>query len=248
MDRGRNAPVAYAVSQRQLQLGDGQTIPYLLKVSARRRTIGLKIDDNGLTVHIPPRVALRTVEQILQQKSSWIADKLTQRRQRPAAIEWQDGATLRYLGQEIRLALRQDARNRAPEFDGNRLHLALPNPTDSQAVQRKVAIWLAKQCRPDFSRRIELLAAKLGVPTPPLYLSSARTRWGSCNSRGEIRLNWRLIQAPPHIIHYVVAHELAHLKEMNHSPKFWAWVKKLCPEYEIAKRDLKAISAELHLI
>jgi predicted metal-dependent hydrolase len=236
------------VSLRQLKLADGQTIPYLLKVSARRRTIGLKIDDSGLTVHIPRRVAASTVEQILQQKSGWIASKLAQRQQRPAAIEWQDGTTLRYLGQEIRLALRQDARIRAPEFDGNRLHLALPDPGDAQAVQRKAAQWLAKQCRPDFSRRIELLAAKLGVPTPPLYLSSARTRWGSCNSRGEIRLNWRLIQAPPHIIHYVVAHELAHLKEMNHSPKFWAWVKKLCPEYEAARKELKAISAELHLI
>lgn len=233
--------------EKLLQLPTG-TIPYTLKVSARRRTIGLKIDNNGLTVHIPHRVALTTVEQILQQKSAWIADKLAQRRQRPAAMAWQDGASLRYLGQEIRLALRQDAKNRTVEFDGARLHLALPDPANAHAVQRKVVQWLAKQCRPDFTRRIELLAAKLGVPTPPLYLSSARTRWGSCNSRGEIRLNWRLIQAPPHIIHYVVAHELAHLKEMNHSPKFWAWVNKLCPEYEAAKRDLKAISAELHLV
>lgn len=248
MDRGRNAAIEIAVSQRQLKLADGQTIPYLLKVSARRRTVGLKIDRHGLTVHIPRRVSAHTVEALLRDKADWIVDKLAKWLERPVAMEWQDGAVLRYLGQDIRLSLRQDSRSRAVEFDGTRLHVALPHPEDNAAVQRKVAQWFAKQCRPDFSRRIELLAAKLGVPTPPLYLSSARTRWGSCNSRGEIRLNWRLIQAPPHIIHYVVAHELAHLKEMNHSPKFWAWVKKLCPEYEVAKRDLKAISAELHLI
>lgn len=236
------------MSQRELKLADGQTIPYILKVSARRRTIGLKIDGNGLTVHIPRRIAQHTVESLLRDKSGWITSKLAKWTDRPAAIEWQDGAPLRYLGQEIRLALRQDTRNRAVEFDGTRLYVALPNPENAAAVQRKVVQWLAKQCRPDFTRRIELLAAKLGVPTPPLYLSSARTRWGSCNSRGEIRLNWRLIQAPPHIIHYVVAHELAHLKEMNHSAKFWGWVKKLCPEYEAARRALKAISAELHLI
>ena len=236
------------MSQRQLKLANGHSIPYLLKVSTRRRTIGLRIDEKGLTVHIPRRVPPHTVEILLQDKSDWIARKLAKWQDRPAAIEWQDGATLRYLGQEIRLSLRQDAKSRTADFDGSRLHLALPNPTDPIAVQRKVVQWLAKQSRPDFTRRIELLAAKLGVATPPLYLSSARTRWGSCNSRGEIRLNWRLIQAPPHIIHYVVAHELAHLKEMNHSPKFWAWVGKLCPDYEAARNELKAISAELHLV
>lgn len=236
------------MSARQLTLPGGRSVPYTLKISARRRTIGLQIDGNGLTVHIPRRVPQHTVESLLQDKSDWITRKLAKWRDRPAAIEWQDGAPLRYLGQEIRLALRHDARSRVVEFDGTRLHLALPNPDDSLAVQRKVVQWLARQSRPDFTRRIELLAAKLGVPTPPLYLSSARTRWGSCNSRGEIRLNWRLIQAPPHIIHYVVAHELAHLKEMNHSPKFWAWVGKLCPNYLAARQELKAISAELHLV
>lgn len=234
------------IQKRQLTLANGQRIHYTLKVSARRRTVGLQIGADGLTVHIPKRLPLHTVESLLQDKSGWIAGKLAKWHDQPPALVWQDGALLRYLGQEIRLALRQDLKNRAPEFDGTRLHLALPDPQRAEAVQRKVAQWLIKQSRPDFSRRLELLAAKLGVPTPPLYLSSARTRWGSCNSRGEIRLNWRLIQAPPHIIHYVVAHELAHLKEMNHSPKFWAWVEKLCPDYLASRRELKAISAELH--
>jgi predicted metal-dependent hydrolase len=236
------------VSQKQLKLPDGQVIPYLLKISARRRTIGLTIDQAGLTVHIPRRIALATVESLLRSKSDWIADKLAKWQDKPGAFEWRDGACLRYLGQEIVLALRHDTRSRAVEFDGQRLHVALPTPDDAAAVQRKVVQWLTKQCRPDFSRRLELLAAKLGVPNPPLYLSGARTRWGSCNSRGEIRLNWRLIQAPPAIIHYVVAHELAHLKEMNHSPKFWAWVEKLCPDYAAARRALKAMSGELHRI
>lgn len=234
------------MSQRQLKLADGNSIPYTLKISARRRTIGLRIDTSGLTVHIPKRVPQHTVESLLQNKSDWITHKLAEWQNHPAAMEWQDGATLRYLGQDILLTLRQDARIRAVEFDGTRLHLALPDPDAAASVQRKVVQWLARQARPDFTRRIELLATKLGVPTPPLYLSSAKTRWGSCNSRGEIRLNWRLIQAPPHIIHYVVAHELAHLKEMNHSPKFWAWVEKLCPDYTAARQELKSLSAQLH--
>jgi predicted metal-dependent hydrolase len=236
------------LSQQSLTLAAGHSIPYTLKTSARRRTIGLRVDERGLTVHIPKRVPQHTLESLLRDKSDWIARKLAEWQYRPKSVEWQDGATLQYLGQDIQLSLRHDTRNRAVEFDSARLYLALPNPNDTKTVQRKVAQWYAKQARADFTRRIELLAAKLGVPTPPMYLSNARTRWGSCNSRGEIRLHWRLIQAPPHIIHYVVAHEIAHLKEMNHSPKFWAWVEKLCPDYSTARQDLKALSAQLHLL
>ncbi len=237
------------MSQRQLELPGGHCIPYTLKVSARRRTIGLRVDVNGLTVHIPRRITPHTVENLLHDKSDWITRKLAEWQQdRPQAMEWRDGTALQHFGQAITLSLRQDARVRAVEFDGVRLYVALPNPGDLQAVQRKVAQWYARQARADFARRIELLAAKLGVPPPPLFLSNARTRWGSCNSRGEIRLHWRLIQAPPHIIHYVVAHELAHLKEMNHSQKFWTWVEKLCPDYAASRQELKALSAQLHLM
>ncbi len=81
---------------------------------------------------------------------------------------------------------------------------------------------------------------------PTLSLSNAQSRWGSCNSKQEIRLNWRLLQAPPHLINYVVCHELAHLKEMNHSARFWAVVESLCPQYKQAEKDLKVWSPKLH--
>lgn len=234
--------------EKLLQLPTG-AIPYTLKISARRRTIGLRIDDRGLTVHIPKRVAWDRVEQLLHEKSPWIREKLAQQQDhRPPPVEWKDGTLLRHLGQNIRLCLSQDVRNRPPEFDGAKLYIVQPDPNDAGAVQRKVTHWYRKQALHDFTRRVEMLAARLGVSMPKVFLSSARTRWGSCNSKGEIRLHWRLIQAPPHIIHYVVAHELAHLKEMNHSPKFWAWVEKLCPDYLGARKELKALSSQLHLV
>ncbi|MBU3736217.1 MAG: M48 family metallopeptidase [Methylobacterium sp.] len=237
------------MSRQQLTLPDGGVIPYLLKVSPRRRTVGLRIDRNGLSVHVPDRISQTFLNGILLQKSAWILRKLAERQDyAPPPLALEDGAMLQYLGQDIRLCLRQDAANRAPEFDGTRLHLCLPQPQDSQAVQRRLAGWFAKQARADFTRRVALLAARLGVPTPPVFLSNARTRWGSCNARGEIRLHWRLVQAPPQIIHYVVAHELAHLKEMNHSPRFWQWVETLCPDYKVAREALKALSAQLHLL
>jgi predicted metal-dependent hydrolase len=231
-----------------IALPDGQRIAYTLKVSANRRTIGLKIDANGLTVHVPKRVPQTLIDQVLHEKSDWIHRKLTARQQRPTAIAWQDGAELQFLGQSIRLSLRQDTRNRTVEYDGARLYVTFTTREDTVVTQRKVQQWYARQARQDFARRVEILAAKLGVPTPPVFLTNAKTRWGSCNSRGEIRLHWRLIQAPPQIIHYVVAHELAHLKEMNHSPAFWAWVQKLCPEYQSARNALKSLSAALHCL
>lgn len=231
-----------------LALPDGDTIQYQLE-RRPRKTIGMQISPQGLIVHAPNRITLSQLEQLLLSKANWIRNKLQALQESALApFQWQDGAALRYLGQDIQLSLRHDAKNRAVEFDGARLYLALPNPDEDATVQRKVAQWYRKQALADFTRRLELLAAKLGVPKPPMFLSNARTRWGSCNSRGEIRLHWRLIQAPPHIIHYVVAHELAHLKEMNHSPKFWAWVEKLCPDYSTARQELKALSAHLHLV
>jgi predicted metal-dependent hydrolase len=113
-------------------------------------------------------------------------------------------------------------------------------------LARKVIAWYKKQAKLDFSRRLEILAAKLGVETPPLTLSNAQSRWGSCNSRGEVRLSWRLLQAPPHIINYVICHELAHLKQMNHSAKFYAVLENLFPNHKAAEKELKTLSPQLH--
>lgn len=229
----------------------GEEIPYTLKLSPRRKTLGLRIDHRGLTVHIPSRAPKKALAQFLQDHSDWISRKLQEWRKRPAPPEpvaWVHGASLSILGQPVTLNLQDGKRCQVTSLNGETLTLATASPTDQAAIRRAVLRWVGRYAREDFQRRLELLSAKMGVKTPPLYLSSARTRWGSCNSRGEIRLNWRLIQAPPRIIHYVICHELAHLKEMNHSPKFWAWVEQLCPDYRALREELKALSPELHLI
>lgn len=230
---------------------DGEEIPYTLKLSPRRKTLGLRIDHRGLTVHIPSRAPKKALAQFLQDHSDWISRKLQDWRNRPAPPEpvaWVQGATMLILGQAVVLGLQTGKRCQVTALDGANLRVVAPDATDQAAIRRAVLRWLGRYAREDFQRRLELLSAKLGVKTPPLYLSNARTRWGSCNSRGEIRLNWRLIQAPPRIIHYVICHELAHLKEMNHSPKFWGWVERLCPDYRALRDELKAMSPELHLL
>ena len=229
-----------------LTLASGETIPYFLEHRARR-TVGLKITADGLVVHAPKRIFAFQLNQILQQKSSWILNKLQAREANHVAkVEWIDGEHLLYLGNDIQLSISQNSSNKALIFDQNTLFIASPQPNNHAVLARKAVQWYKKQAALDFSRRLEILAAKLGVATPPLTLSNAQSRWGSCNSRGEVRLNWRLLQAPPHIINYVICHELAHLKQMNHSAKFWAVVEQLFPNYKLAEKELKALSPQLH--
>ncbi|HWU83109.1 MAG TPA: SprT family zinc-dependent metalloprotease [Methylophilaceae bacterium] len=229
-----------------LALPDGEQIPYKLE-RRKRRTVGMRISPHGLVVHAPVRISLQQLNALLLSKAHWILTKLrAQQEHAVEAFEWRDGGHLLWLGNEMVLNLRHDTKSRAIIQEPGQLHVALPQPDDVPSVSRKVLLWYRKQAQADFSRRLQILAARLGVDTPPLYLSNARSRWGSCNSRGEIRLNWRLIQAPPHIINYVICHELAHLKEMNHSARFWAVVAQLHPDYKRAEQELKALSARLH--
>jgi len=229
-----------------LTLANGETISYLLE-HRQRRTVGLKITADGLVVHAPKRIFAFQLNQILQEKSGWIINKLQARAANQVdAIHWINGENLLYLGQDIQLSIVQNVSNKALTFDANMLTLATPTPDNQTLIQRKVIQWYQKQASLDFSRRLAILAAKLGVATPSLTLSNAKSRWGSCNSRGEVRLNWRLLQAPPHIINYVICHELAHLKQMNHSAKFWAVVESLFPNYKMAEKELKALAAQLH--
>lgn len=234
------------MSHYQLALPDGQHISYQLERRSRR-TIGLKISSHGLVVHAPKRISQPLLEKALLEKADWIRKKLTQiTENRPVPLRWEDGTELHFLGNPIRLSLSQGSTNRKPEFEHGVLHLRLTNITDAEFVAAKVVQWYKKTALTDFARRLELFSAKLGVNLPTLYLSNAQSRWGSCNSKREIRINWRLLQAPPHILNYVICHELAHLKEMNHSARFWAVVKSLHPEYKSAERALKQLAPHLH--
>jgi predicted metal-dependent hydrolase len=236
------------MSQQRIVLPNGKYIDYHLE-RTQRRTIGLKISAQGLVVHAPKRLSLAQLEDALKDKANWICTKLrAQRENAIAPVTWQDGAKLLLLGNEIALQVTLHPRNKAADYQPGVLLIALSHPQDQVLVARKTIQWYHKQALSDFSRRLALFAAKLGVNKPQLYLSNAKSRWGSCNSKQEIRLNWRLVQAPPHIINYVICHELAHLKEMNHSRKFWAIVEKIYPEYLQAEKDLKQWGTKLYAI
>ncbi len=232
--------------EQQLRLPGGQTIPYQLDLRLRK-TIGLKITANGLVVHAPKRISAIQLQQVLLQKAAWIQQKLALRETNQVApMQWQDGEPLLFMGQDIVLTLQHHATNKAVVLQGNQLLVRSPQVDQPAFVSRKVLQWYAQQALPDFKRRVELVAAQMGEKITSVALSNAKSRWGSCNSRKQIRLNWRLIQAPPHIIQYVVCHEMAHLREMNHSARFYAVQESLFHNHVQAEKELRALSPILH--
>lgn len=215
----------------------GQLIHYHLRRS-KRRSIGFLINHDGLHVTAPLHASQHHIEHALAQKQGWILSKLSELQNRAPLpeMEWADGAQLPFFGQTLTLCVRPDAA-RLAFYDAERGQLHLRQ--DERPVKQQVERWLQNQARQRFAQRLPVLADALGVVYQTFALSSARSRWGSCTSRGNIRLNWRLIHFDASLIDYVIAHELAHLCEMNHSPKFWATVARIYPDYAAARQALR---------
>lgn len=220
----------------------GQAVAYSLRRS-QRRTIGLAIDHRGLRVGAPLRARQGDIEALIRQHGQWVLDKLAawQERPAPSPLEVTDGCTIPLLGEALTVTVTPLGRARW-QFAGAKLHLW---PSATASANQLLEKALREKARALFAERLAHYAPLLGVAPPPLRLSAARTRWGSCSHRGGISLNWRLIYLPLPIIDYVVAHELAHLKEMNHSPRFWSVVQQLCPDWSARRLELRQLGRQL---
>ncbi|MDX3904536.1 MAG: SprT family zinc-dependent metalloprotease [Pigmentiphaga sp.] len=230
-------------------VAEGQLIRFVLQRS-RRRTIGFLVGDDGLRVTAPRWVGLAEIDAAVREKARWILSKLHDwqlRKERLALNEtrWEDGGELPYLGR--RIVMRLDAQRStslasadpdAPA-DGDILWLGLPHDATPARIRDAVQAWLQGRAGILFEARLQAFLARTGLSIARWRLSSAATRWGSCTSEGKILLNWRLIHFPVDIIDYVIAHELAHLREMNHGPGFWAEVGQLLPGFESARETLR---------
>jgi len=228
---------------RQLQATD-RLIEYTLGRSARR-SIGFVIEDEGLRVIAPKWVTLAAIEDAIQSKQSWIIRKLHERREQLAnrhekTFQWCDGALLPFLGRPLHLRVCSTEKNK-PAFDDvtATLTISLPPEASAEQLEKRVLKWLQAEALALYSQRMQHYAEKLGVSYNSIALSGASTQWGSCTAQGRIRLNWRLIHLPLNLIDYVIAHELSHLREMNHSTRFWNTVKSVYPEYMSARKTLR---------
>jgi predicted metal-dependent hydrolase len=201
--------------------------------------VGFKVDESGLTVSAPATMPLARIEALVRDSERWILRKIVEWRARQVPpVAWDDGARLPYLGGG--LALRIAAGSRASvERSGEELHVIVRTAGEVQ-VRRAVTAWYKRAALAHLQERARQLALRAGLAPPKVSLSSAMARWGSCNSKREVRLAWRLIKAPGEMIDYVVCHELAHLRHMNHSRAFWAEVERQCPDYRGLRERLFA--------
>ena len=218
----------------------GNDVEYTL-LRSHRRTLTMNITAKGLEVRAPIQIADTEIRHLLQRKADWILRKLKETNF-ASPFTWRDGENLWLLGNPLTLQLVNEKGIRCTE---GVLYAPVVTSLSSINGLDMLLAWYRRQAWSDFSKRVALFAPRLGFVKPPVRLTNAKTLWGSCNSKGEVRLNWRLIQAPPTLINYVVCHELAHLKEMNHSAAFWQVVEGLYPDYKVAKQTLKMWTPKL---
>ncbi len=241
-------------SNREAILGDC-VVAFEFK-RAKRRNIGFLVGPEGLTVSAPKWVPLYEVDAAVQSKTPWILKKLgdahqRQQRAESARIEWRDGATFPFMGEQVIVVL--DPRHAFDEVgavlntDGDALpgmprltlHVGLSHSANATQIRDAVQAWLMRRAKELFTERLNHFAPLLGVHWRKLVLSNAGTRWGTAHSDGVIRLNWRLIHFRLPVIDYVVAHELSHLRVMDHSPRFWDTVRTVVPDYHELRGQLK---------
>ncbi len=254
------APAAFRHprANREALLGDS-VVAYEFR-RGKRRTIGFVVGPDGLVVSAPKWVPLNEVDAALREKTGWILKKLDEARGRrermeSARIEWKDGTVLPFLGEQVIVVLdprhafdavgavlnTNDAAENLTLAGVPRLtlHIGLPHSATPAQIRDAVQAWLMRQARRIFVERLDHFAPALGVQWRKLSLSSAGTRWGSASADGSIRLNWRLVHFRQSVIDYVVAHELSHLRVMDHSPRFWDTVRTVVPDYAELRGQLK---------
>jgi len=216
-------------------------VPYQLRRSRRRRTLGLTVTLSEVRIHAPSWTPRAEIESYVRQQHDWLHRAWTRMQARTPQVAAASATEVRYLGRtlvlDIRASLFAEVRRH-----GDTLRVHAPLEAEVGALVRN---WLHAQASRLLAWRLARIARRLGRAPSRFALSNAQTQWGSCTRRGHVRLNWRLVQAPLTLIDYVAAHELAHLIHLDHSPRFWAQVAELCPDALARRAELRTMGAAL---
>jgi predicted metal-dependent hydrolase len=225
-----------------IELG-GRPVAYRF-ARRRRRTLGITVDADGLRVAAPLRAPWRDIEAFVREKESWILAKLEEWSQvpRPKVLRGASGESVPYLGVLHTLEIREGGR--AVERGAGMIKVSAPR----SRVLATLLGWLKTNALDSLAPRAAHYASLLALSAPAVVLSGGRRQWGVCSANGTIRLNWRLVHLEPALADYVVAHEVAHLVEMNHSKRFWHLLSGLYPAWHEARERLELAGAALPII
>ena len=215
-------------------------------IRSRRKTIALVIQPDGrLVVRAPQRATLKQIHAMIEQHRAWIEIKQAEAVRiaaRFAPRSFTDGDDFLYQGKAYPLRIARGS-GTGLRFDGSVFTLAEKVTAQAAVLFEK---WYRLQARQVFTERVRVYARQYGFEYQKIRISSARTRWGSCSSKGTLSLTWRLIMAPADVIDYVIVHELVHLRHPNHSKDFWRGVEAILPDYKSRRKWLKDHGASLH--
>ncbi len=227
----------------------GQTITYTVKRSLRARRIRLEVrPQTGLTVIVPHYYKIEQLSGLLKLKERWISNNLAKYRhlQSPPAKKYlKSGDTIPYLGRDLELVKRENHSGTGDvKLEGNTLAVS-SELFKNGILELALEQWYRTEAAKVISQRTDELSSRIGIGYKRIAIRGQKTRWGSCSRKRNLNFNWKLIMAPQTVIDYVIIHELTHLKEMNHSKKFWELVAKYCPGWREHKKWLKQHETDL---
>lgn len=218
---------------------------YTIKRSTRRRTVSLEVRDAELLVRAPVGITERDLDRFVRQKSDWIARKVHAQQQMLARIpeyRYVSGTRLPFMGQQLTLSVTMGSSGRV-ECIGDRLAVCCSRRSrlepEAQA-RRLVQQWYREQGLKRLTAKTQTLTRRLGLTCSGVKVRVTRSKWGHCTRSGEIQYNWQILLAPEAVVDYLVAHEVCHLRHMNHSRAFWQLVEQVCPDYPRQRDWLKA--------
>ena len=208
--------------------------PALVRFSARRKTLALKVVEGQVVVYAPTSTPQRTIDAFLQRAQSWIQKQQNKQRKQQADVAnktYTLDSQFMYLGRSYTLA-----------------QLLAEDIDTDQPLQTQLIHWFQQQAKRLLAQKTQAMAARIRQSYHGIRLGYYRSKWGSCNSKRVLSYHWAIVQAPEAVIDYLVAHEVSHLKHMNHSAHFWALVEKLCPDYQAQRKWLREHGHRLRLL
>jgi predicted metal-dependent hydrolase len=210
--------------------------------TARRITLRVSAATGEVVITLPSRTAVSAAQRFAVSHAGWIAARLARV---PARVAFEPGACVPLRGEPHRLVLRGTRAGliRVEREEGEPV---LSVSCEASHLPRRVRDYLTREARRDLAEAVDRYVPALGQRPARLTLRDTRSRWGSCTARGELNFSWRLILAPPLVLDYLVAHEMSHLREMNHSDRFWRILREICPNVDAAEAWLKRNGTSLH--
>jgi predicted metal-dependent hydrolase len=239
-------PVKKAPAQRLVDVG-GRSLPITIRENQRATRITLRIEPGGkaLKMTIPYGLHHRDVDDFLERHNGWLTAKLSKFSDEASVA---DGGKIDIRGVSHRIEHTGSMRGLTHVAETAEGELVLRVSGLPENLSKRVATFLKKEARADLERLVAFHAKAVGKPVRSISMKDTRSRWGSCSHEGNLSFSWRIVMAPESVIDYLAAHEVAHLREMNHGPKFWALCEKLCPDMEVSKAWLKRNGSQLHAI